>query len=137
MVAGARLWSRLVAVVAVSFRRVIRWQADLDPAGPGRRSGQWPLGRWRSARIQPLDASLSGADRKPAAICALHRLPREAAHVTAWQQRRECSRRQTVAVGLPNVSPTASCAGTPHGTWSACLLSTSRTASFLPDQPGV
>jgi hypothetical protein len=35
MVAGPRLWSRLVAVVAVivaiGFRQVIRWQADLDP----------------------------------------------------------------------------------------------------------
>ena len=26
-----RLWLRLVAVVAVSFRQVIHWQADLDP----------------------------------------------------------------------------------------------------------
>jgi len=37
MVAEARLWSRLVAVVAVivavSFRQVIRWQADLGPQG--------------------------------------------------------------------------------------------------------
>ena len=43
MVAGARLWSRLVVVVAVivavSLPQVIRWQAYLDPAGPGRRSG--------------------------------------------------------------------------------------------------
>lgn len=35
MVAGARLWWRLVAVVAVivavSLRQVIRWQAELDP----------------------------------------------------------------------------------------------------------
>jgi len=38
MVAGARLWSRLVAIVAVivavSFRQVIRWQAEFDSAGP-------------------------------------------------------------------------------------------------------
>jgi hypothetical protein len=41
MVAEARLWSRLVAVVAViiavSFRQVIRWQADLGPAGSAER----------------------------------------------------------------------------------------------------
>ena len=37
MVAEARLWSRLVAVVAVivavSFLQIIRWQADLGPTG--------------------------------------------------------------------------------------------------------
>ena len=53
MVVGARLWSRLVAVVAViaavSFRQVIRGQVGLDPAGSA-----WLLAGtvWR-ARIMP------------------------------------------------------------------------------------
>lgn len=56
MVAGARLWSRPVAVVAVivavGFRQVVRGQADLD-AGHG--PSPYHLEAWRSLKIVDAD----------------------------------------------------------------------------------
>jgi len=50
--AGVRLWLRLVVavavVVAVSFRQVIRWQADLDPDADPLLTIEVQEGRWRS-----------------------------------------------------------------------------------------